>query len=48
MSRARDAPLVEFEGVNKYFGEAHVLKDIDREIDEIGRASCRERVSAPV
>jgi len=26
--------LLEFEGVNKYFGETHVLKDIDLEIDE--------------
>ena len=34
MSRARDAPLVEFEGVNKYFGEAHVLKDIDLAIED--------------
>jgi len=27
-------PLVEFEGVNKYFGETHVLKDIDLAVDE--------------
>jgi len=26
--------LLEFEGVNKYFGETHVLKDIDLEIEE--------------
>jgi polar amino acid transport system ATP-binding protein len=26
--------LVEFEGVNKYFGETHVLKDIDLEVAE--------------
>ena len=34
MSRTHDAPLVEFEGVDKYFGEAHVLKDIDLTIDD--------------
>ncbi|MFB6123639.1 MAG: amino acid ABC transporter ATP-binding protein [Haloferacaceae archaeon] len=27
-------PLVEFEDVNKYFGETHVLKDIDLSVDE--------------
>ncbi|QLD87313.1 amino acid ABC transporter ATP-binding protein [Natronomonas halophila] len=27
-------PLVEFEGVDKYFGDTHVLKDIDLEVDE--------------
>ncbi|WP_435364492.1 amino acid ABC transporter ATP-binding protein [Haloarchaeobius sp. DYHT-AS-18] len=26
--------LVEFDGVNKYFGENHVLKDIDLEVEE--------------
>ncbi|WP_348611086.1 amino acid ABC transporter ATP-binding protein [Halobaculum rarum] len=26
--------LLEFEGVNKYFGETHVLKDIDLEVEE--------------
>ena len=26
--------LLEFDQVNKYFGETHVLKDIDLEIDE--------------
>jgi polar amino acid transport system ATP-binding protein len=26
--------LVEFDGVNKYFGDTHVLKDIDLEVDE--------------
>jgi polar amino acid transport system ATP-binding protein len=34
MSRAHDASLVEFEGVDKYFGEAHVLKDIDLAVDD--------------
>ncbi|EMA50983.1 amino acid ABC transporter ATP-binding protein [Halococcus salifodinae] len=34
MSRSHDASLVEFEGVNKYFGEAHVLTDIDLAIDD--------------
>lgn len=29
-----DGPLVEFESVDKYFGETHVLKDIDLEVDE--------------
>ena len=28
-----DRPLVEFEGVNKWFGDAHVLKDIDLEVE---------------
>ena len=27
-------PQVEFEGVNKYFGEAHVLKEIDLAVDD--------------
>jgi polar amino acid transport system ATP-binding protein len=27
-------PLVEFDGVNKYFGETHVLKDVDLAVDE--------------
>ena len=26
--------LLEFEGVNKYFGETHVLKDVDLSVDE--------------
>ena len=29
-----DHPIVEYEGVNKWFGENHVLKDIDLEVDE--------------
>jgi len=27
-------PIVEYEGVNKWFGDNHVLKDIDVEVDE--------------
>ncbi|WP_336133350.1 amino acid ABC transporter ATP-binding protein [Natronomonas amylolytica] len=27
-------PLVEFEGVDKYFGDTHVLKDIDLSVDQ--------------
>ncbi|WP_423745035.1 amino acid ABC transporter ATP-binding protein (plasmid) [Haladaptatus sp. SPP-AMP-3] len=27
-------PKIEFDGVDKYFGEAHVLKDVDLEIDD--------------
>ncbi|MCO8256237.1 amino acid ABC transporter ATP-binding protein [Haladaptatus sp. AB618] len=27
-------PKIEFDGVDKYFGEAHVLKDVDLDIDE--------------
>ena len=31
--------LVEFEDVNKYFGQTHVLEDITLEVDtQIGRA----------
>lgn len=29
-----NVPAVEFDGVDKYFGETHVLKDIDLEIEE--------------
>ena len=29
-----DRSLVEFEGVNKYFGDTHVLKDISLDVDE--------------
>ncbi|WP_158056113.1 amino acid ABC transporter ATP-binding protein [Halorussus halophilus] len=29
-----NVPAVEFDGVDKYFGETHVLKDVDLEIDE--------------
>ncbi|WP_137285105.1 amino acid ABC transporter ATP-binding protein [Halorussus salinisoli] len=30
----RDVPAVEFDGVDKFFGETHVLKDIDLSIEE--------------
>ena len=26
--------LLEFEGVNKYFGDTHVLRDVDLSVDE--------------
>ena len=32
--RRLDVPEVEFEGVNKYFGETHVLKDIDLAVED--------------
>ena len=39
--------LLEASGIGKNFGETHVLKDISLDLEqgeEIGRASCRERV----
>ena len=33
-SRLGETPEVEFDGVNKYFGDTHVLKDVDLAIDE--------------
>ena len=34
MSHASDTSLLEFDGVNKYFGEAHVLRDVDLAIED--------------
>ena len=31
--QATGEPMVEFDGVNKYFGSAHVLKDVDLAVD---------------
>ena len=32
-TRAADRPLVEFDGVNKYFGDIHVLNDVDLTVE---------------
>ena len=36
--------MQETEYINVYGARVHNLKDIDAEIPQIGRASCRERV----
>ena len=44
--------MIKLEHVDKYFGDLHVLKNVNLEVAEgeklviieIGRASCRERV----